>query len=86
LPLINSGAVALLDNERMLLQLVSLERTTTAVRDRVDHPKGLHDDLANAAAGALVSALMDSGCSPQQRFRDNLKLAAACKQFARSIA
>jgi hypothetical protein len=53
-PLINSGSIALLDNERMMLQLVSLERKTSSVKDRVDHPQGMHDDLANAAAGAIV--------------------------------
>jgi hypothetical protein len=25
-------------------------------RDRIDHPAGAHDDLSNAAAGALVLA------------------------------
>src|SRR5262249_34894724 len=56
LPLINSRGAALLDHERLMMQLVSLERTSVrgGGRDRVDHPKGLHDDLANAAAGALV--------------------------------
>jgi hypothetical protein len=38
LPLINSGGVALVDHERMMLQFVSLERKTSSVRDRVDHP------------------------------------------------
>jgi hypothetical protein len=34
-----------------------LERTTKAGgRDRIDHPRGTHDDVANAAAGALVFA------------------------------
>jgi len=77
-PLINSKAVRLLDHERMTLQLVGLERTTKAGgKDRIDHPRGLHDDIANAAAGALVFAYQESGHSPQQRFRDNLKLEAA---------
>jgi len=42
-----------------MLQLVSLERKTSSVRDRVDHPVGMHDDLANACAGAIVVALKD---------------------------
>ena len=86
LPLINSGAVALLDNERMMLQLVSLERTTTSVRDRVDHPKGMHDDLANAAAGALVMASQGSGYSFQQAWKDNLKMHAVHKKWAKAVA
>jgi hypothetical protein len=89
LPLINSRAVALLDHERLMLQLVSLERTSVRFgggRDRVDHPKGLHDDVANAAAGALVLAHQQSGYSPAQRFQDTLKIEAFYKKQARSIA
>lgn len=55
LPAINSGNVALLDNERLALQLVGLERRTArGGRDSIDHPRGAHDDLANAVAGCLV--------------------------------
>jgi hypothetical protein len=63
LPLINSRAVAFLDNERMQMQFVSLERTSVrgSTRDRVDHPRGFHDDVANATAGALVCAFKDMG-------------------------
>jgi hypothetical protein len=63
LPLINSRAVAFLDNERMQMQFVSLERTSVrgSTRDRVDHPRGFHDDIANAAAGALIHAFKDMG-------------------------
>jgi hypothetical protein len=89
LPLINSRAVALSDHERLMLQLVSLERTSVRFgggRDRVDHPKGMHDDLANAAAGALVLAHQHSGYSPAQRFQDTLKIEAFYKKQARSIA
>jgi hypothetical protein len=87
LPLINSGAVDLLDHERLMLQLVSLERTTVrGGRDKIDHPRGCHDDIANAVAGALVLAYDDVGVSPGQRLRDNLKIAAAYKRMARSFA
>ena len=55
LPRINSGELALLDNERLISQLVTLERRTSrGGRDSIDHPPSAHDDLANAAAGALV--------------------------------
>ncbi len=58
LPAINSGKVELLDNIRLLAQLRSLERRTSRIgRDTVDHGPGGHDDLANAAAGALVGAM-----------------------------
>ena len=43
-------------------QFSSLERRTSRTgRDRVDHPAGSHDDLANAAAGALILASGKSG-------------------------
>lgn len=57
LPILTSGAVDLLDNPRLVLQLANLERRKgRAGRDTIDHPAGSHDDLANAAAGALVGA------------------------------
>lgn len=58
LPLLNSGAVELLDNKRLVGQLKSLERRTRGSgKDLVDcfYP-GSHDDLINAGAGALVLA------------------------------
>ncbi len=56
LPLLNSGRVELLDHRRLLAQLASLERRTTrgSGRDSIDHPPRSHDDVANAAAGALL--------------------------------
>lgn len=55
LPLIMSGACELLDHARLLKQLASLERRTArGGKDSIDHPPRLHDDVANAAAGALV--------------------------------
>jgi hypothetical protein len=56
LPLLNSGRVDLLDNQRMVAQFVGLERRTSrAGRDTVDHAPGAHDDVSNAVAGALVT-------------------------------
>ncbi len=56
LPLVNSGAVSLLDQPRLVAQLCSLERRTSrGGRDSIDHPPRQHDDLANAACGALTS-------------------------------
>ena len=52
LPAINSRKLDLLDDARLLTQLVSLERRTArGGRDSVDHAPGAHDDLANAVAG-----------------------------------
>jgi hypothetical protein len=57
LPLLTSGRAKLLDHSRMLLQWLGLERRTArGGRDTISHPPGGHDDLANSAAGALVTA------------------------------
>ena len=87
LPAVNSRAVRLLENDRLMMQLVALERTTRGGgKDKVDHPRGAHDDLANAAAGALVLCRDEVTYSPAQRARDNQKIAAAYKKWARSYA
>jgi hypothetical protein len=58
LPLVNSGKVQLLGNKRLITQLLGLERRTSrAGKDSIDHAPGGHDDLANAAAGALVDVI-----------------------------
>lgn len=57
LPLINSARVELLENTKLLAQLTGLERRTSpSGRETIDHAPGGHDDLANAAGGALVAA------------------------------
>jgi hypothetical protein len=58
LSLLNSGGVVLPRNERLVAQLVGLERRTSrgTGRDIVDHSPGGHDDLANAVAGAALLA------------------------------
>lgn len=61
LPQINSQSIRLLDLPKLQTQLTSLERRTSrSGRDSVDHPPGAHDDLANAAAGALVLAAAEA--------------------------
>lgn len=58
LPLLNSGRVELLDHQRLITQICGLERRTArGGRDSIDHPPGAHDDIANAAAGVIVSAV-----------------------------
>lgn len=57
LPLLNSGRLELLDDARLVAQFCGLERRTArGGRDSIDHAPGAHDDLANAAAGALLLA------------------------------
>ena len=60
LPAVMSGTVELLDNRRLVSQLAGLERVTGRGRDVIDHQPGGHDDVANAAAGALVLAAAQS--------------------------
>jgi hypothetical protein len=57
LPMLNSKRVDLLDNARLISQFVGLERRTTrgTGRDVIDHQPGQHDDIVNAAAGALTN-------------------------------
>jgi hypothetical protein len=71
LPLVNSGKVELLDHGKLAAQLCSLERRTArGGRDTVDHPPGAnsHDDVANAAAGALVLAATPAYVAPMPQF------------------
>jgi hypothetical protein len=58
LPALSAGQAKILDIPRLRSQLLALERRTIrgSGRDKVDHPSGGADDLANAAAGALVMA------------------------------
>jgi hypothetical protein len=54
-PLLTSRRARLLDQPRLVAQLLSLERRTGGSgKDSISHPRGGHDDLSNAAAGALV--------------------------------
>jgi hypothetical protein len=57
LPLLMSGRIDLLDNERLINQLCSLERRTgRGGKDSIDHRPGAHDDLANACCGVIHQA------------------------------
>ncbi len=57
----NSARIELLDNPRLIAQLCSLERRTSrGGKDSIDHGPGGHDDVINAAAGALTKVLGQS--------------------------
>ena len=57
LPLLNTGSVVLPKHDRLLAQLVALERRTArSGKDSIDHGPGAHDDVANAVAGAALLA------------------------------
>lgn len=54
LPPLNSGRAELLDSDRLINQIVTLERRVArGGKESIDHAPGGHDDLANAVAGAL---------------------------------
>jgi hypothetical protein len=57
LPILNSRRAELPDNSRLISQLCQLERHAGSVKDKIQHPPGAHDDIANAVAGALVMAM-----------------------------
>ena len=66
LPLLNSSRVDLLDSPRLISQLLNLERRTGSTgRDIIDHPPNAHDDVINAAAGALLAA---AGPTPASQY------------------
>ena len=55
LPAINSCKVDLLDNQKLIAQLVGLERRVArGGRDSIDHAPGAHDDLGNCVAGLVA--------------------------------
>ncbi len=69
LPLLNSRKVELLDNRMLVSQLVGLERRTArGGRDSIDHGPGGHDDVVNAAMGALLLAGGSSGYDTSLRW------------------
>ncbi len=65
LPLLNSGRLELLDHPKLVAQLGHLERRTArGGRDVFDHGSNGHDDLINAASGALVLAAGEADGPP----------------------
>ncbi|HEY6676325.1 MAG TPA: hypothetical protein VIZ87_06020 [Terrimicrobium sp.] len=77
LPLINSSQIRLIDNDRLVHQLVSLERRTArGGRDSIDHPPGARDDVANAVAGVASLANRSTSLMSQliaDAFTDKVK-------------
>jgi hypothetical protein len=68
LPLLNSRRIELLDNDRLVQQLVGLERRTArSGKDSIDHGPGGHDDVCNAVAGLSAIASEYGGYDFQYR-------------------
>jgi hypothetical protein len=61
LPLLMSGTCVLLDNPKLIAQLVGLERKTGRGADTIDHAPSGHDDVCNSAMGAIVRAFRAAG-------------------------
>jgi hypothetical protein len=63
LPLLNSGQIVLPNDERLVAQIVGLERRTGrgTGREIIDHAPRAHDDVANAVAGAAALAAAGHG-------------------------
>jgi hypothetical protein len=56
LPLLNSGRITLPRHDRLIAQIVGLERRVSrAGRDSIDHAPGGHDDIANAVSGVIAA-------------------------------
>ena len=52
LPLLNTRGIVLPRNERLIAQIVGLERRVgSSGKDTITHPPGGHDDAVNALAG-----------------------------------
>jgi hypothetical protein len=83
LPMLTSGQAELLDNKRLIAQLAGLERHTSRLgRDSVDHSPGSHDDVANAAAGALVQC---AGHGPVYALIEQFKEEQAARDAAQVV-
>jgi hypothetical protein len=71
LPLLNSGHIILPRHDRLIAQIVGLERRVSrAGRDSIDHAPGGHDDIANAVSG-VVGAISGVGAFDFEFWHDD---------------
>jgi len=62
LPLLTSARVELLDHPGLVAEFLALDRRVArGGRESIDHPRAGRDDMANAAAGAVVAATRPPG-------------------------
>lgn len=75
LPLLNGKRADLLDNERMLNQIVGLERKVTrgTGRDSIDAAPRAHEDVANVVAGVLTNLVVS-------KYRYDVTLSNVCRK------
>ncbi|HEY8124194.1 MAG TPA: hypothetical protein VIF88_02070 [Methylocystis sp.] len=83
IPIFNGQRCELPDHPKLVTQLIGLERQTTrGGRESIDHPRGGHDDVANAVCGALLlaEAGKKSGFRPTEKM---LEMAAQPSAYRR---
>lgn len=73
LPLLNSKHITIPRHDRLIAQLVGLERKVArgSGKDSIDHAPNAHDDIANAVAGAALLAGVDT-YNPNMRWAATL--------------
>ena len=86
LPLLNSGRIILPRNDRLISQIVGLERKVgRSGRDSIDHAPHGHDDLANAVAGAADCARSYGGYDTFYRAWNDDNEPGSWRQFATAM-
>jgi len=74
LAMMTSRQCSLLDDKRLVSQLIGLERRTSrSGKDIVDHVRDAHDDVANACCGALTLAMAKQPMRISQALLDRLE-------------
>ena len=72
LPLLTSQMIELVDQPRLIQQIVGLERRTArGGRDTIDHAPGAHDDLSNVVAGVCAMFAKQSSYDMLSWFGDD---------------
>ena len=72
LPLLNSGQITLPQNDRLIAQIVGLERRVSrGGKDSIGHPPHGHDDVANAVSG-VVGAISGVGAFDFEFWNDDV--------------
>jgi hypothetical protein len=59
-PMFTSSRIRLLDLPRLRTQLIGLERKVGGSKERIDHKRGQHDDVAQVACASIVLATSKS--------------------------
>lgn len=86
LPIVNSRKADLLDHPKLIAQLIGLERRTArGGKDSIDHAPNAHDDVINAAAGALTTTSTKKGYDSSMAWVGNVDSAWQAARFQSHI-